>query len=136
MQVASSSATSELAAADQALPLTLWTPSFVEAQGCPVESNKVCQDNKSTILLENNGKASSGKRTRALNIRYFMVTDQVKRGNVQIEYCPTDDVLADCMTKGLQGVKFSKFRRRIMGMDPEPWKEDINNLDEFGLMKQ
>ena len=89
-----------------------------------------------TILLENNGKASSGKRTGALNIRCFVVTDQVKRGNVQTEHCPTDDMLADCMTKGLQGLKFSKFRRRIMGMDPEPWKEDINNLDEFGLMKQ
>ena len=127
---------SESAAADQALPLTLWTPLFMEAQGYPAESNKVHQDNKSTILLENNGKASSGKRTRALNIRHFMVTDQVKRGNVQIEHCPTDEILADYVTKGLQGIKFSKFRRRIMGMDPEPWKEDINNLDEFGLMKQ
>ena len=71
-----------------------------------------------------------------MNVRHFMATDQIKRGNVHAEHCPTDDMLADHMTKGLQGVKFSKFRRRIMGVDPEPWKEDIKNLDDFGLLKQ
>ena len=56
-----SSTTAELAAADQALPLALWTPSFMNAQGHKVKSNKVFQDNKSAMLLEKNGKASSGK---------------------------------------------------------------------------
>ena len=85
------------------------------------------------MLLENNGKASSGKRTRALNIRHFMTTDQVKRGAVQTECCPTDQMLGDYMTKGSQGVKCYAFRRRVMGMDPEPGRD---NTDEHGLMKQ
>ena len=67
------------------------------------------------MSLEKNGKKSSGKRTRALNIRHFMTTDQHERGNLSIECCPTDKMLGDCMTKGLQGVKFSAFRKRIMG---------------------
>jgi hypothetical protein len=50
------------------------------------------QGNKSAILLETNGKKSSGKRTRALNIRYFFLTDQVEKGKVTIVYCPTDDM--------------------------------------------
>ena len=75
------------------------------------------QESKSVILLEKNGKKSSGKRTRALNIRYFMITDQVEKGNVKIEYCPTDDMTGDYMSKGLQGVKFNKFRAEIMGTD-------------------
>ena len=98
-----------------------------------MKSDKVCQDNKSTMLSENNGKASSGKQTRALNIGCFVITDQVKRGAVQIECCPTDKILGDCMIKGLQEVKFSAFRRRIVGMDPEPLPD---NKDEFGLSKQ
>ena len=65
--------------------------------------------------MEKNGKYSSGKRTRALNIRYFYITDQEKRGNVQIKYCPTDEMVGDYMSKGLQGIKFSKFRDIIMG---------------------
>ena len=34
-----------------------------EAQGIDVRENTLYQDNKSAILLEENGKASSGKRT-------------------------------------------------------------------------
>jgi hypothetical protein len=66
-------------------------------------------------LLETNGKKSSSKRTRALNIRYFFITDQVMKGNVQIEYCGTNDMAGDFFTKPLQGDMFRKFRDSIMG---------------------
>ena len=55
--------------------------------------------------------------TCALNIRYFFVTDQVEKGNLSIEYCPTDEMLGDFMTKPLQGSKFSFFKSRLMGND-------------------
>jgi hypothetical protein len=41
------------------------------------------------MLMEKNGKASSGKRTRHINIRYFFVADRVQSNEVTIEYCPT-----------------------------------------------
>ena len=53
------------------------------------------QDNQSAILLENNGRASSSRRTKNLNIRYFFITDRIKKGKLKIEYCPTDDMVAD-----------------------------------------
>ena len=65
---------------------------FMEAQGYDVKENIIYQDNKSTILLLENGKRSSGKRTRAINIRYFFLTDQRNKGNVRFEYCPTGDM--------------------------------------------
>ena len=74
------------------------------------------QDNKSAILLENNGKRSAGKRSRALNVRYFFLTDQVEKGNLFIEYCPTDVMRADFMTKPLQEETFRKFRDEIIGI--------------------
>ena len=86
-----------------------------EEQGYKIKKNILYQDNKSTILLENNGKLSSGKRTRAINIRYFFLTDQIKQGNVQVEYCPTKDMIGDYMTKPLQGELFYKFKKAIMG---------------------
>jgi hypothetical protein len=49
--------------------------------------------------LEKNGKKSASKRTRAINIRYFFVTDQSEEGNVDIECCPTEEMVADFMTK-------------------------------------
>ena len=66
-------------------------------------------------MLEENGKRSSGKRTRALNIRFFFITDQIEKGNLEVKYCPTDEMTADYMSKTLQGVKFRKFRNQIMG---------------------
>jgi hypothetical protein len=69
--------------------MILWTKLFLEAQGYNVEKNIVYQDNKSAILLETNGTKNSGKQTRALNIRYFFISDQVEKGNAQIEHCRT-----------------------------------------------
>jgi len=59
----------------------------MEAHRWDVKENIFYQDNKSTILLENNGKHSFGNRTRAVNICYFFLTDQVEKGNLRIEYC-------------------------------------------------
>ena len=50
---------------------------FLEAQGFKVTDNIVYQDNQSATLLEQNGKRSSGKNTRHLDIRYFYCTDQI-----------------------------------------------------------
>ena len=95
----------------------------MEQQGYPLSKNILFQDNKSAILLENNSKRSAGKRSRALNVRYFFLTDQVKKGNLTIEYCPTDVMWADFMTKPLQGEKFRKFRDDILGIS---WKNGLN----------
>ena len=63
-----SSTTSELVAVDQTLSMTLWVQNVLGAQKHSIKDNILYQDNMSAILLENNGKKSSNKRTRALNI--------------------------------------------------------------------
>jgi hypothetical protein len=115
-----SSTESELIGADNISAMILWTHCslFMEAQGYEIRKNILYQDNKSAILLEINGKRSSGKRTRALNICYFFLTDQVEKGNVHIEYCPTDDMVRDFHAKPLQGEKFRKFCDEILGHSP------------------
>ena len=114
-----SSTEAELVGADDMSTLILWTKLFMEAQGYEIKKNILYQDNKSTILLEENGKKSSSKRTRALNIRYFFLTDQIEKGNLSVEYCPTTEMIADYMTKPLQGKLFEKFRKMIMGHTDE-----------------
>ena len=110
-----SSTEAELIAVDDAITQVLWTRLFMAEQGYPVKENIVYQDNKSAILLEKNGRASCGKRTRAINIRYFFVTDQVEKGHIKIDHCPTDDLWGDFQTKALQGEKFRKFRALLQG---------------------
>jgi hypothetical protein len=112
-----SSTTAELVGADDASTLVLWTKLFMEEQGYAINKNILYQDNKSAILLELNGKKSSSKRTRALNIRYFFLTDQAEKGNLIIDHCPTEDMIGDYLTKPLQGEKFKKFVSEIMGLE-------------------
>ena len=69
----------------------------------------------SSILLETNGRGSSGKRTRHINVRYFFIADRVKSGEVRIKYCPTGIMIADYFTKALQGATFWRLRDMIMG---------------------
>jgi hypothetical protein len=112
-----SSTKSELVEVHDVSVMILWTKLFLEEQGYDINSNILYQDNKSAILLETNGKKSSGKRTRALNIRYFFLTDQVEKGNVTIVYCPSDGMVGDFHTKPLQGEKFCKFQNAILGCE-------------------
>jgi hypothetical protein len=57
------------------MPIIIWTRYFLLEQGYGVVENLLLQDNKSSILFERNGKASSGKCTRHINIRYFFIAD-------------------------------------------------------------
>ena len=39
----------------------------------------------------------------------------VSKSRLMVEYCPTDEMTGDYMTKPLQGEKFFKFRAQILG---------------------
>jgi hypothetical protein len=111
-----SSTEAEVVGVDDFMPAICWTRFFMKAQGYEVNDNVLYQDNQSAMLLEKNGKASSSKRTKHINIRYYFITDRVSKGEVSLEWCPTLDMIGDYMTKPLQGALFKKFRDLIMGV--------------------
>ena len=96
-----SSAESELVGVDDMMSSILWTRYFLKCQGYRVNDNIIFQDNKSSILLERNGRSSSSKRTKHINVRYFFITDRISKGEVRVEWCPTKDMVADFLTKPL-----------------------------------
>ena len=77
--------------------------------------NIILQDNKSSVLLEVNGKASSRKQTKHLAIIYLFITDCVAKKECKIVWIPCEDMMADYLTKSLQGSEFCRFRDIIMG---------------------
>ena len=111
-----SSTEAELVAGDDFLPRILHTKRFLQEQGLRVGKPVLKQDNKSTILLHEKGRSSLGKRTRHLELRYFYLHDNINRGEIKIEYCPADKMVADYMSKPLQGTLFEKFRKAVLGM--------------------
>jgi hypothetical protein len=135
---ATSSTEAELVGVGDVMGLILWTRRFLQAQGYTVSDNIVYQDNQSAMLLENNGRMSSSKRTRHIDIRYFFVTDNIKCNNMRVEYCPTDDMLADFFTKPLQGSKYRRFRAMVLnlpiGIDVA--RKECVETNMFGLGNQ
>jgi hypothetical protein len=117
--VARSSTESELIGVHDVMPQIVWTSYFLQAQGVKINDSILYQDNTSSIFLEKNGRQSSTKRTRHINIRYFFVKDRVASEEVKIEHCPTLDMVADYFTKPLQGALFYKLRDLIMNIDPK-----------------
>jgi hypothetical protein len=133
-----SSTEAELVGVNDVMPQVLWTRYFLEAQGWTVSDSVIYQDNQSAILLEKNGRASSGKRNCHVNIRYFFVTDRIATNEVSVEYCPTQRMLADFFTKPLQGSLFQTFRDLIMNYnparDPSPdYRSAVLEIEESGV---
>ena len=50
-----------------------------------------------------------------MHIRYFYVTEQVRRKTIHVPHCLTDEMVADFFTKPLQSSLFTKIREYIMG---------------------
>ena len=114
-----SSTEAEIVGTDDHMSAVLWTRRFIEAQGYEVEDNTVLQDNQSAILMERNGKFSSGKKTKHIDVRYFFITDCIEKKLVKVEHCPTEEMIGDFFTKPLQGKLFRKFLALILNLSDD-----------------
>ena len=115
--VTRSSTESEVVGVYDVLPQILWTKKFLEEQGVRITEMVLYQDNMSSMLLERNGRHSSTKRTKHMDIRYFYVADHIQNKTLSLRHCPTEEMLADYFTKPLQGSLFIRLRNLIMGAD-------------------
>ena len=79
----------------------------------------VLQDNQSTVRLVENGRPTS-ELSRHIRIGYFWLHDLVVKKIIRLIYCPTENMIADLMTKPLQGSLFRTMRDRVMGIAPCP----------------
>lgn len=94
---------------------------FLTGQGVQTEAPVVFQDNTSTITLVT--KDGGKYRSKYMLVRRMGVREQVDRGDVTIEYMPTKSMLADALTKPLQGGLFRHMISKITG-----WIKDITGV--------
>ena len=107
----------------------LWTRYLLENQGYIITENILYQDNKSSIILKKNGKTTSSKRTKHMNVRYFFIKDKVEQEEITLKYCPTEQMWSDTFTKPLQGQQFRTMRAMVMNC-PEDYDETTNNIQD------
>ena len=91
----------ELVGIDDEISFIIWSGYLLAEQAYHVRDNIFYQDNHSTAKLENIAHASSSKSTRHINGRYLFVTDQIKSGEMKIQYIPTLYMIGDYFTKPL-----------------------------------
>ena len=66
------------------------------------------EDNQSSIAMTKNPQFHG--RAKHIDIRYHFVREQVALGTIKLEYCPTEDMTADMLTKGLNRERYCKLR--------------------------
>ena len=56
-------------------------------------------DNQGAISLAKN--PTHHAKTKHVDVQLHFIRNHVEKGTIKVEYCPTEDMLADIMTKGL-----------------------------------
>ena len=112
-----SSTEAELIALTDASTHVIWVRDYLIGQGYDIGPATIYQDNMSTMALVKKGYSTSNN-TRHINIRYFFIKDRVDKQELQIEYLPTEDMVADFFTKPLQGELFKTLRDNVLGIEP------------------
>ena len=93
--------------------ICVWARKFMIAQGYRMLPATIRQDNRSTIALINNGRSQS-ERTRHIDIRAFWLKELIDSGEVELVWTPTEDMLADMLSKPLNGSRFVTLRDRLL----------------------
>jgi hypothetical protein len=64
-------------------------------------------DNQSAIALTQDHQFHA--RTKHINIRYHFIRWIIEDGKIKLIYCPTDNMIADTLTKALSSTKVKHF---------------------------
>jgi hypothetical protein len=67
----------------------------------------------------NNGRFSSGKKTKHMQAKFFFIKDRIDDGEMIVVNCPTEGMWADILTKPLQGKVFRVMRSKLMNCESD-----------------
>jgi hypothetical protein len=66
-------------------------------------------DNQSAIALAYSDVGQFHARTKHIDIRYHFIRYVIENGSIRLVYCPTQDMVADTLTKALPSAKAKHF---------------------------
>ena len=65
------------------------------------------QENATTIMCDNQGCIALAKnpthhsRTKHIDVQHHFIREKLESGKISLKYCPTEDMVADVLTKAL-----------------------------------
>ena len=90
----------------------IWIQSLLDDLGIPfLGAMTLLGDNQGALALAINPTFHA--RTKHICVRHHFIRECVATGNIRLQYTPTNDQMADILTKGLQLVKHEKFTKEL-----------------------
>ncbi|CAG7730436.1 unnamed protein product, partial [Allacma fusca] len=90
----------------------VWLRSFLKELGFPQNNpTPILVENQSAIRLVKNTEMHA--RTKHIDVRFHYTRELVDKQEIHIQYVPTGDQLADCLTKPLLKGKLEENRHRM-----------------------
>ncbi len=71
------------------------------------------QDNQAAIAIASDNRNET--RLKHIDIRYHHIRERKDRGDIDIKYCPTKEMVADILTKGIRDVSQVEYLRSQLG---------------------
>jgi hypothetical protein len=114
--VSRSSTECELIGLNDGLPEVVWAKEFLEYLGIVQKTVVVFEDNQSSIILANKKLGATTGRTKHIQIRFHYIKQLIDQKLINIEYLPTNEMMADILTKPLTGGLFQRLRNKILNV--------------------
>ena len=89
----------------------IWIESLFQEIGMFLKNIQLGVDNQGAIFLASN--PAQEHRSKHIDIRYHYVRGCIEEGKVELVYIPTNEQLADILTKNLSFDKFAQLRSKI-----------------------
>ena len=111
--VALSTAEAEYISLSAATQETIWLRRLLKDLSCCTtkDPTTIREDNQGAIAIAKNPVYHS--RTKHIDIKYHYICEAIQDKAIQLEYCPTEEMLADILTKPLACEKFEKLREKM-----------------------
>ncbi|GIL92943.1 hypothetical protein Vretifemale_20359, partial [Volvox reticuliferus] len=111
--VAASSVEAEYQATAAAVREALWLRKLASELNLEGGATKISLDSQGALSLGKNAIISA--RSKHIDVHHHLVRERVVRGEIELGYCPTDQMVADILTKALGEIKF-KWCRGALGV--------------------
>ncbi len=114
--VARASFDAEVYALSDGIPSGIWIQDFMTevGYGTDVHPGIIYEDNMSVLHSIKKGETTSAQQ-RHIRIRTMFSNQFTDGERFEITHCPTSDMIADILTKPLQGAAFERLRDLILG---------------------
>jgi len=109
--IALSTTEAEYMAASSGCAQILWMKQTLSDYNITLDTVPLKCDNKSAICLSKNSVLHS--RSKHIDVRHHFLRDHVEKKTITLDYIPTEEQIADILTKPLELDSYSRIRRTM-----------------------